>query len=79
MTEHTPAERARAIDRAVESAAQVDRLTKINTDLLEALELILPLAKGYAPKNQTDSAKRTCRSWIASAEAALDSAKEAMK
>jgi hypothetical protein len=30
-------------------------------DLLEALQLILPLAKGYAPDGQTDAARRTCR------------------
>ncbi len=42
-----------------------------NERLRGALELILPLAKGYAPEGQTDTAKRTCRSWIEVAEAAL--------
>ena len=67
-------------DRLREAMAdEIDRLKAINTDLLKALELILPLAKGYAPKGQTDAAKRTCRSWIASAEDAIAKAEEAMK
>ena len=62
-------------DRLREAMAdEIDRLKAINTDLLKALELILPLAKGYAPKGQTDAAKRTCRSWITEAEAAVDRA-----
>ena len=39
--------------------------------LYEALVLILPLAKGYAPDGQSDCAKKTCRAWIEAAEAAL--------
>ena len=40
-------------------------------DLLEAIRLILPLAKGYNPDNQSDTARATCRSWIEHAEAAI--------
>lgn len=44
-------------------------------DILKALELILPLAKGYAPEGQTDTAKKTCQSWIDVAEEAVTKAK----
>lgn len=40
-------------------------------ELLNALNLILPLAKGYAPAGQTPEAKRTCNAWISAAEAAI--------
>lgn len=40
-------------------------------ELLNALQLILPLAKGYAPSGQTKTARATCDSWIAAAEAAI--------
>jgi len=40
-------------------------------DLLDALALILPLAKGYRPEGQTDTARRTCQSWIEAAEEAI--------
>lgn len=43
--------------------------------LVEALELILPLAKGYAPEGQSDTAKTTCRGWIEAACAALAAAR----
>ena len=43
----------------------------IARELLDAIQLILPLAKGYAPAGQTDTAKRTCRSWIEAAEEAV--------
>lgn len=43
-------------------------------DLYEALQLILPLAKGYAPSGQTATARATCNSWIEAAEAALSKA-----
>ncbi|MGV3580029.1 hypothetical protein [Brevundimonas sp.] len=43
----------------------------VGPELVEALQLILPLAKGYAPEGQTTTAKRTCASWIEAAEAAL--------
>jgi hypothetical protein len=39
--------------------------------LVDALELILPLALGYHPRNQTATAQRTCESWIDAANAAL--------
>ncbi len=44
-------------------------------DLMAALELILPLAKGYAPKGQSATAKKTCREWIFFAEAAIAKAR----
>ncbi len=40
-------------------------------ELLTALQLILPLAKGYQPEGQTDTARATCRSWIEAAETAI--------
>ncbi len=40
-------------------------------ELSDAVRLILPLAKGYRPENQTAAAKETCRSWIRTAEDAL--------
>jgi hypothetical protein len=39
--------------------------------LAEALELILPLAKGYRPEDQSPKARLTCDRWIDGAEAAL--------
>jgi hypothetical protein len=39
--------------------------------LQNALRLILPLAKGYSPPNQSEQAKKTCQSWIEAAERAL--------
>ena len=51
-----------------------DELQKAHEEievLRVALELILPLAKGYAPKGQTNKAKATCRSWVETAEQAL--------
>ena len=44
-----------------------------------ALEVILPLAKGYAPERQTDTAKRTCRDWVAHADLVLSALKEQEK
>lgn len=49
-------------DRAVIEAAP---------DLLAALHLIIPLARGYAPEGQTPTARATCDAWIAAAEAVL--------
>ncbi len=52
-------------------------LTTIRDKLLaaqkmaEALQLVMPLAKGYSPEGQTIEAKRTCRSWIEHGEKAL--------
>ena len=40
-------------------------------ELYEALQLILPLAKGYRAQPKSDSARRTNDAWIAAAEAAL--------
>jgi hypothetical protein len=40
-------------------------------EVVEALELVLPLAKGYRPYHQTPKARRTCDNWIAAADAAL--------
>lgn len=48
-------------------------------DLLEALTLILPLAKGYRPEGQTDTARRTCNSWVEAAEEAIAKATGADK
>jgi len=42
-----------------------------NDRLRAALRLILPLAKGYSPPGQSESARRTCNEWIAAAEAQL--------
>lgn len=47
------------------------RLIAAAPDLLEALVLILPLAKGYQPEGQTDTARRTCNSWVEAAEQAI--------
>jgi hypothetical protein len=43
-------------------------------EVLDALQLILPLAKGYSPAGQTDTAKATCRSWFATAEDVIERA-----
>ena len=43
-------------------------------DLLGALKLILPLAKGYAPEGQSVQARKTCDSWIDAADAAIGKA-----
>lgn len=40
--------------------------------LRAALRLVLPLAKGYAPAGQSDSARKTCREWVQAAEDALE-------
>jgi hypothetical protein len=40
-------------------------------DLLEAIQLILPLAKGYKPDGQTATARKTCYSLIKIAEEAV--------
>lgn len=47
------------------------RLLAAAPELLEALILVLPLAKGYRPEGQTAAARRTCNSWIDAAEAAI--------
>ena len=52
------------------------RLMAAAPDLLRALNLVLPLAKGYAPVGQTDTAKATCRSWIEAAQEAISKATE---
>jgi len=52
--------------------AERDTLKEINAELLEALILILPLAKGYSPADQSSAAKRTCQSWIDAAENAIE-------
>ena len=39
--------------------------------LARDLELILPIAKGYAPRGQSSSSIRICREYIENAEAAL--------
>ena len=67
------AERNRAIDRAVESAAQCDRLTKINTDLVEALECALPLLEVAQREADYEVGPLT------KARAAITRAKDAMK
>jgi hypothetical protein len=56
---------------AREAAAALEAQARTIKGLHGALELVLPLAKGYAPPDQTVTAKATCRSWIAAAEAAL--------
>lgn len=53
------------------------RLIAAAPDLLAALKLILPLAKGYAPDGQTRSARDTCNSWIEIAMAAIARAEPA--
>lgn len=57
-----------ALKAAGEAVRPVDALM---TELLDALVLVLPLAKGYRPEGQTDAARRTCNSWIEAAEAAV--------
>lgn len=47
------------------------RLMAAAPDLLKALKLILPLAKGYSPRGQSERARATCSGWIEAAEAAL--------
>ena len=44
-------------------------------ELYDAIELILPLARGYRPEGQTYEARQTCRSWIEAAENALAKAR----
>lgn len=39
--------------------------------LLQALTLILPLAKGYSPEGQSLTARRTCNEWVTAAEDAI--------
>lgn len=54
--------------------AECSRLNTLEAsaaDLLEALLLILPLAKGYAPEGQSLTARQTCNSWITAAEDAI--------
>ena len=46
-------------------------MSELAGKLAEALRLILPLAKGYCPEGQTETARTTCRDWIVAAEAAL--------
>ncbi len=58
------------------NAALIVRAVNSHEALVEALELILPLAKGYAPKGQTPKARQTCNAWIAAADAALALARE---
>lgn len=43
-------------------------------EVLTALKLILPLAKGYAPEGQSKQARHTCDDWIAAAVAAVERA-----
>lgn len=50
------------------------RLIAAAPDLLEAVRMILPLARGYAPAHQTAEARRTCDGWLAAAEAAITKA-----
>ncbi|MFZ0271039.1 MAG: hypothetical protein WAL34_04230 [Acidobacteriaceae bacterium] len=49
----------------------VPKLQADNAKLRRAIELILPLAKGYSPQGQTPEARRTCNSWVEFAEDAL--------
>lgn len=51
------------------------RLIAAAPDLLTALELILPLAIGYSPPGQSNTARATCNSWI---EAARDAVAKAL-
>lgn len=44
------------------------RLILAAPDLLDAIKLVLPLAKGYRPDGQTETARKTCDSWISVAE-----------
>lgn len=46
------------------------RLIAAAPELLEALNLILPLALGYSPEGQTATARATCQSWVDSAQKA---------
>lgn len=57
--------------RTPEEAEANAQLIATAPDMLDALVLILPLAKGYAPEGQTAEAKRTCDAWIAFAEAVI--------
>jgi len=64
-------------------AARLNSVTQAIRDKLlaaekmaEALQLVMPLAKGYSPEGQTIEAKRTCRSWIEHGEKALAQWKE---
>lgn len=52
----------------------LDKVSRDRDDLLAALKLILPLAKGYAPKGQSKEARQTCNEWIAAAIAAVERA-----
>jgi hypothetical protein len=52
------------------------RLIAAAPDLLDAVRMLLPLAKGYAPPHQSDSAKRSCADRIEAAEAAIAKATE---
>jgi len=43
-----------------------------NERLRAAVRLILPLARGYSPPGQSETARATCQSWVLAAEDALD-------
>ena len=49
----------------------VDEAQRRIGELKDGLKLILPMAKGYAPKNQTTMARRACDNFIAQAESLL--------
>lgn len=57
---------------------KLEEVTKERDGLRVALELILPLAKGYKPDGQTEQAVRTCASWIQNAETILTNTKGAV-
>lgn len=65
------------LPREIHSAnfALIVNAVNSHDSLVKALELILPLAKGYSPNGQTAQAKATCHSWVELAEDALSQAK----
>lgn len=65
----TSANNVLGIDKAQDRANA--RLIAAAPELLEALRLILPLAKGYRPEGQTATARATCNSWVEAAEEAI--------
>ena len=50
--------------------SRVAQLEAERDALKRGLKLVLPLAKGYSPPDQTDSAKATCWEWIRIAQEA---------
>jgi len=66
------AERIHSSERAAQLARQEANALRADLgELATAINLILPLAKGYRPEDQTASARVTCQSWITAAEAAI--------